>query len=60
MANWKVFALINGEIEAVSGPAAEDWPEPTNGSSGKGKPLMKLKPSNVLSKPIPGSTSGHS
>jgi hypothetical protein len=23
MANWKVIALINGEIEAVSGPAAK-------------------------------------
>jgi len=26
MANWKVIALINGEIEAVSGPAAQDRP----------------------------------
>jgi hypothetical protein len=26
MADWKVIALINGEIEAVSGPAAEDRP----------------------------------
>ena len=26
MANWKVIALINGEIEAVSGPAAHDRP----------------------------------
>ena len=23
MANWKVIALINGEIEAISGPAAQ-------------------------------------
>jgi hypothetical protein len=27
MTNWKVIALINGEIEAVSGPAAQDRPE---------------------------------
>ena len=26
MANWKVIALINGEIEAVSGPPAQDRP----------------------------------
>jgi hypothetical protein len=26
MACWKVIALINGEIEAVSGPAAQDRP----------------------------------
>ena len=26
MANWKVIALINGNIEAVSGPAAQDRP----------------------------------
>jgi hypothetical protein len=26
MANWKVIALINGEIEAVSGAAAQDRP----------------------------------
>jgi len=26
MAHWKVIALINGEIEAVSGPAAQDRP----------------------------------
>jgi hypothetical protein len=26
MANWKVIALINGDIEAVSGPAAQDRP----------------------------------
>ena len=26
MAHWKVIALINGYIEAVSGPAAEDRP----------------------------------
>jgi hypothetical protein len=26
MADWKVIALINGEIEAVSGPAAQDRP----------------------------------
>ena len=26
MANWKVIALVNGEIEAVSGPAAQDRP----------------------------------
>jgi hypothetical protein len=24
MANWKVIPLINGDIEAVSGPAAQD------------------------------------
>jgi hypothetical protein len=24
MANWKVIALISGNIEAVSGPAAQD------------------------------------
>jgi hypothetical protein len=27
MAHWKVIALVNGEIEAVSGPAAQDRPE---------------------------------
>jgi hypothetical protein len=26
MADWKVIALVNGEIEAVSGPAAQDRP----------------------------------
>jgi hypothetical protein len=26
MASWKVIALINGDIEAVSGPAAQDRP----------------------------------
>jgi hypothetical protein len=26
MANWKVIALINGDIEAVSSPAAQDRP----------------------------------
>jgi len=26
MANWKVIALINGDIEALSGPAAQDRP----------------------------------
>ena len=35
MAYWKVIALINGDIEAVSGPAAQGRPGPTNGLSGK-------------------------
>jgi hypothetical protein len=26
LANWKVLALISGEIEAVSGPAAQNRP----------------------------------
>jgi hypothetical protein len=26
MANWRVIALISGDIEAVSGPAAQDRP----------------------------------
>jgi hypothetical protein len=26
MADWKVIALVNGQIEAVSGPAAQDRP----------------------------------
>jgi hypothetical protein len=26
MANWKVIALTSGDIEAVSGPAAQDRP----------------------------------
>jgi len=26
MAHWKVIALVNGNIEAVSGPAAQDRP----------------------------------
>jgi hypothetical protein len=26
MAYWKVIALINGDIEAVAGPAAQDRP----------------------------------
>ena len=26
MTNWKVIALISGNIEAVSGPAAQDRP----------------------------------
>jgi hypothetical protein len=26
MTNWKVIALINGNIEAVSGPAAQNRP----------------------------------
>ena len=27
MAYWKVIALVNGEIEAVSGPAVKDRPD---------------------------------
>ena len=57
MIKWKVIALVSGNIEAVSGPAAQDRPGPTNGWSGKGKPLTKLKPSIVQRKPIPGLTS---
>ncbi len=56
MANWKVIALVGGNIEAVSGPAAQDRPGPTNGLSGKGKPLTKLKLSKMQRKPIPGLT----
>jgi hypothetical protein len=26
MANWKVIAMINSDIEALSGPAAQDRP----------------------------------
>jgi hypothetical protein len=26
MSNWKVIALVRGNIEAVSGPAAQDRP----------------------------------
>ena len=26
MANWKVIALVSGNIEAISGPAAQDRP----------------------------------
>jgi hypothetical protein len=26
MTNWKVIALVSGDIEAVSGPAAQDRP----------------------------------
>ena len=26
MSNWKVIALVSGNIEAVSGPAAQDRP----------------------------------
>jgi hypothetical protein len=26
MTNWKVIALVNGNIEAVTGPAAQDRP----------------------------------
>ncbi len=26
MANWKVIALMNGQIEAISDPAAQDRP----------------------------------
>jgi hypothetical protein len=26
MADWKVIALINGDIDALSGPAAQDRP----------------------------------
>lgn len=26
MADWKVIALMNGQIEAISGPAAQDRP----------------------------------
>ena len=26
MANWKVIALVSGNVEAVSGPAAQDRP----------------------------------
>ena len=26
MANWKVIAMVSGNIEAVSGPAAQDRP----------------------------------
>jgi len=53
-ANWKVIALINGEIEALSGPALKIGQAPTNGRSGKGRPITKLKPSSVQRKLIPG------
>jgi hypothetical protein len=56
MANWKVIALVSGNIEAVSGPAAQDRPGTHEWMSGKGKPLTKLKPSKVQRKPIPGLT----
>ena len=42
MANWKVIALVSGNIEAVSGPAAQDRPGPRSELSGKGQPLTKL------------------
>jgi hypothetical protein len=48
MANWKVIETVSDNIEAVSGPAAQDRPEPASGLSGKGKPLTKLKPCGGL------------
>jgi len=57
MAHWKVIALINGNIEAISGPGCpRPAGSPRNGLSGKGKPLTKLKPCKVQRKLIPGST----
>lgn len=50
MANWKVIALVSGNIEAVSGTAVEHH---TSSLSGKGKLPTKLKPLNVQRKPTP-------
>jgi hypothetical protein len=54
MADRKVIALVSGNIEAVSGPAAEDRP---GAHEWLGRPLTKRKPSEVQRKPIPGLTS---
>ena len=51
--SWKVIALINQEIEAVTGSAAQDRPAYTKRWSGKGKHLTKAKPSNVRRRPTP-------
>jgi hypothetical protein len=56
MANWKVIALVSGNIEAVSGPAAQDRPGTHEWTVWEGQPLTKLKPSKVQRKPIPGLT----
>ena len=56
MVNWKVIALVSGNIEAVSGQAAQDRPGTHECLSGKGQPLTRLKPSKVQRKPIPGLT----
>ncbi len=37
MAHWKVIALVNGQIETVSGPAAQDRP-PSPGSQDVDQP----------------------
>jgi hypothetical protein len=37
MANWKVIALVNGQIEAVSGPAAEGRPGANEWMIGEGQ-----------------------
>jgi len=56
MANWKVVALVNGEIEALSGPAAQDRPGAHEWIVWQGTAADKAQALQVQRKPIPGST----
>jgi hypothetical protein len=56
MANRKVIALINGDVEAVSGPAAQHRPGAHEWLVWQGTTVTKLKPSKAQRKPIPGLT----
>jgi hypothetical protein len=56
MTNWKVIALVSGNIEAVSGPAAQDRPGTHEWIVWEGQPLTKPKPSKAQKRRIPGLT----
>ena len=43
MANWKVIALVNGQIEAVSGPGAQDRPGAHEGTVWEGEAAAKAE-----------------
>jgi len=56
MANWKVIALINGDIEALSGPAAQDRPGAHEWIVWEGTASDKAEALQSAEKPIPGLT----
>ncbi len=43
MANWKVIALVSGNIEGVSGPAAQDRPGSHEWTVREGTPAQRLQ-----------------
>jgi hypothetical protein len=55
MACWKVIALVNGDIEAVPGPAAQDRPGAHEWIVWQGTAADKAQALQVQRKPIPGS-----